>query len=1043
VREPDPLPHAHTASPYVPALSQSQARGVLHFLLDNAPCEDLASVWSLFGELHGIELLIAIDQIEGELYGDALIDMIGKPDRQRIGADLDRLRQAVTVPEEDSALAALLLSRPVTDQPSVQGLPSAPEARSESEALVSAEHPLNEDALAVLNQCIEDVQAQGPQVPSGTRARLPRLQLTSRSPVLDLRVEVYRQALNDGGVQGLEQVLCRLPPLQQWRVMTELLEDAVLLGRHPRLAAIADLVYRHYIATSGGDRPLERLRHWHRFQSRGRPLNEHELLLVPTDFEPEAWIRLLRLMVFQRHPQPCRARNELNDIIDLYKQSLGVQTARDHAEGAWLDAVRVALRQAASGHELLKALQMRLGNDANVALALITGLAHSQDFDDGQRLVLRRAAAIHMAKHDHNLPCIAMPSLQATTPQKLHVLCPKAPTDPKAPQAVRDRYQELVDRWTLHAPLVDSDCQKVRRLLAAPFPAKPDPTGGEGVIELTPGEQCDYLLCTLELPPKRVELALLKVAQSCQGLDDQALYLLARRLLSELKYSERNYAGRNQPMNWCEILGQFLAGLVRNGLREGLSHGVALWSLRVAVKALFGLVGGYALPLVSVGSFILTLWTRRHLHAMKSPDYQLNPSTVVEVLIEIAPVLNAPALIGVLLATAAGAVLPFDLAEPLYLMNLVRLLRQIMQSGSQPWAYNLRLTDRRGAGVLAQTTFFSNCLRDALYLGSSVGTLVYLSRYLEGVMAAWGPAQTLGQELFHAAVEVVPSMTNEFVDGLNPDLAILGARLVAWVGGLLGRWEDDYMLQPSAPLAWDAVDKHMAIQGLGRSFVSPQDLVRVAKDLTTGGLSDLFLWLVALLNGFLGALRGRHLSYMMTTDPQASALPPADGSPFKGLSFKGAPLQNPDGLLVGLYYLAALAGHGVQRGADWLLHRGPAPAQIHQVVPPQVLRGDGTPTKVLDNPRVQALLQSQRGRSKGAGPDVSDSQSVDRDVDGSEEDDAQQQVDLSGGATPVLGRIPGGDDSSEHSSPLVDLSVGTPRLPRFPAELPSNDFSEQ
>lgn len=459
----------------------------------------------------------------------------------------------------------------------------------------------------------------------------------------------------------------------------------------------------------------------------------------------------------------------------------------------------------------------------------------------------------------------------------------------------------------------------------------------------------------MALPPKRVELALLKIAQSSTDPDGRDKYLLVRRLLSELVYSERNDAGRNPPMSAPAILLRAL-GVASNGVREGGAHGLAMFAVRLGAHYM----GGWSLPLLGGVCGVLSLWARYHLEHAKSPDYQLNPSPILDNLIRYVPVLNTVCLSGLLLCTgilpaANGLQVPFGLGEALYLMNAMRALRQVMQSGTQPLARLFRLTDARGAGLPAQLTFFVNCGRDALYMGSSIGFLFFLGRHLDEQMAGWGAPRSTGDLLLRELMKTLPSTLNEMVDGFNPDIAILSARFVSWLKGALGLGDDDFLLQPGVPLPPAAVPAHMADHIAGRSdIVGLQDPFNTASALAAHlgqhELALFFKWVAVVLNGFLGALRGRELSYLRTTDPRASAMAPRDGfNP-----------RNPDGLLVALAYLASALASQVRQGARHLGLLQAPPPQVTVQMPPQV--------REAQRLRTQSLLASSRGRD--AAPDT-------------------------------------------------------------------------
>lgn len=891
---------------------------------------DNAALIELFGGRTGSELWDAINAVECALREGAHSGErtpLSEDEREAVLSCLTALRQGLL--RESLSTAATLdgLIAEIERWPGPGEAPPTP---------VPPSVQREPDALGALGQLIHRVGALHGRQPRG---------LSKHPHWLGVRLEACRRVLQQGGVAALQRLLAHLSPPQQWQVLSTLVEDTALLKQYPALLALEDDVYRHRIAQRRGDQPLKRVRDWYRLlstQARAWVVPP----AVPAGIGAEEWVRELWILLYQRHPEPSRQRAELSQALERYQHALGVKTDREHAAALWLDSVRAALAASTSGHALLEVLRHHLGLDANVALALMAALAEPVAFDDTQRVLIRRAAAILMAEHDHSLLCIALPYHKARTPQRLNIFYPRA-ARPHASADTLDHHQKLLNRWREHAPLVDQDLHRVQAWLSDPPTTRTGPDGQ--AVELTPGEQCDHLLCAMALPPKRVELALLKIAQSRTDPDGRDKYLLVRRLLSELVYSERNDARRNPPMSASAILLRAL-GVAANGAREGGAHGVAMFAVRLGAHYM----GGWSFPLLGGVCMVLSLWARYHLEHAKSPDYQLNPSPILDNLIRYVPVLNTVCLSGLLLCTgilpaANGLELPFDLGEALYLMNVMRALRQVMQSGTQPLARLFRLTDARGAGLPAQLTFFVNCGRDALYMGSSIGFLFFLGRHLDEQMAGWGAPRSTGDRLLRELMKTLPSTLNEMVDGFNPDIAILSARWVSWLKGTLGLGDDDFLLQPGVPLQPVAVPAHMADHIAGRSdIVGLQDPFNTASALATHleqhGLALFFKWVAVVLNGFLGALRGRELSYLRTTDPRASAMAPRDGfNP-----------RNPDGLLVALAYLASALASQVRQGARHLGLLQAPPPQVTTQMPPQV--------REAQRLRTQTLLASSRGR---------------------------------------------------------------------------------
>ena len=971
--------------------------------------DDSTAMIELFGGCTGDALWSALDGVEAALHEDARSGQharVPTEQREEVLACLESFRQRLTRESQasDATIDALIAE--------VEQMLGSADASQESAPHMEPPGP----ALDVLDRLIVEIEA---------RKRQPR-QLVRRRPLADVRIDAFRRTLELGGVKAMPRLLAHLAPQQQWHVMATLVEDPVLQGRYPDLLALEAMVYRSYVARQRGDQPLERVRNWYRLLSAQSRVPSAPPA-VPAGFEPQEWIHLLWITLYRRYPERSGQRDELGRALDRYQKALGVKTDREHGEALWLDSVSAALKVSVCGHSLLEALRERLGKDSNVGLALTAALAELRTFDENQQGLLYRAAAILIATHNHSLPCIAVPYGKTQVPQQLNIFYPRKPKL-SDPPATWDRYRELVDKWTVEEPLVAGDQRKVREWLSAPPSTKSAPDG-QGTVALTAGEQCDRLLCAMELPPKRVELALLVIVQSCKDPDDREMYLLARRLLSELLYSERNYGGRNKPMSARDIVWRML-GVVANGLREGGAHGLALFGARVAAYY----VGPWAVPVMGVVSGGLSLWAWHHLEQAKSPDYRLNPSPLLDNLIRLVPSLNTVALSSLFLCTGIlpvthGINVPLDIGEALYLMNIMRLLRQLMQSGTQPLARLFRLTDRRGAGLSSQVAFYVNCGRDAAYLVSTVSFLIYFADYLNGLVAQWGPPGSAAEVMRYLGMVSTSSALNEAADGMNPDITILSARFVSWLKGALGLGEDDLMLQPGVPMQWADVPRHMQDHIAGRiTMVGLMDSVLAAAALAVHlkqpGLALFFRWMATLLNAFMGALRGRELTYMRTTDPRASAVAVHDGF---------TPPRNPDGLLVAMGYAASGVLSQARQAARWLgLVAGSH--QMGVVLPPQareVMRG-----------RANTLVQSSRGRS--AAPD---SRPEEEDAPDADEEGSQQLVGLSGGTpverTPVMKRMPRPDDDSEYSGPLVDLSDGTPRLQRTPIDPPPDDFSER
>lgn len=896
---------------------------------------DNAALIELFGGRTGAELWEAINGVERVLRDGAHSGertLLSEDERETVMECLASFRQSLL--RESQSIDAMLdgLIAEIEQWSGPGEAPPTPVPPSVRQA---------PDALGALGQLINEVGAAQARQPQG---------LSKHPRWLDVRLEACRRVLQQGGVPALQRLLAQLSPPQQWQVLSTLVEDTALLNQYPALLALEDDVYRHRIAHRRGDQPLERVRNWFRLLSIQRRASA-PMPAVPAGMGAEEWVRELRIMLYQRYPAPSPERTTLLEALEHYQRALGVKSDREHAEALWLDSVTAALATSTSGHALLDGLRHRLGLDANVALALMAALAALANFGEDRQALIRRAAVILMAGHNHSLLCIAMPYFKKKTPQRLNILQPREPK-PKASADVLAHYQALLDRYSEHVPLVNQDVCKVQAWLLNPPATRAGPDGQP--VALTPGEQCDALLCAMALPPKRVEQALLKIAQSCTDPDERDKYLLVRRLLSELIYSERNDAGRNQPMSVRAILWR-LVGVLLNGVREGGAHGLATFGVRVGAHYM----GGYALPLLGLACVGLSMWSWYHLEHAKSPDYQLNPSPILDNLIRFVPGLNTLLLTGLVLSSGIlpmvyGIKVPFDLGQALFFMNVIRLVRQVMQSGTQPLPPLFRGADARGAGLSAQLTFLVNCGRDTLYMASSIGFLFFLGRQLDEQVNQWGPPRSTGDLLLRELMRALPSTLNEMVDGFNPDIAILLARFVSWLLGVLGLREDDFMLQPNVPLPWAAVPAHMLDHIAGRSgMVALQDPFNAASALAAyleqDELALFFKWVAVVLNGFLGALRGRELSYMRTTDPVASAKPPP-GS---------ANRKNPDGLLVALAYLASALGSQARRGARHLGLLQAPPPQITTQMPPQV--------REAQRQRAQTLLVSSRGRDTATG----------------------------------------------------------------------------
>jgi len=928
---------------------------------------DAAAVVELFGGCTGAALEDALDETERALREDAL-----QADPRVPAAELDELFACLRsyrdslASEADDAMQCLIaqVDQMVASNGGVDG--PAP--------LRTASQP---DAVAVLDQLILQVQRG----------------LTRRARMANLQTAVFRRALEQGGMPALMRLLATLEPVRQWSVLTTLLEDPALSDDHPELRGLEADIHRHYVASQRGDRPLEGVLRWHRrLLSAGRH-TPPEPPAVPPGMAPERWIEALRIALFQAYPEPSRQRKQRLDALDRYRQALGVKTDREQAQALWLDSVEDALAASACGHSLLRRLRERLTSDANVALALLAALEDLPHFSPAQRTWIYRAAAILMATNGHSLHCIGVPYLQRTTPRQLSVFYPHKPKLGDPPQAW-DRYQELVDAWMLHEPLVFSDLNKVREWVAAPPTTRPGPAGE--VLTLTPGEQCDRLLCQSGLPPKRVELALLRLAQSCRDPDDRETSLLVQRLYSELIRSERNDAGRNLPMTAIEILERML-GVLLNAVREGGSHGLGLFAARLLTHAL----GAWAAVAMGVVACGVSLWAWHYLEHAKSPDYHLNPSTLLDFFVAFVPGMNTAAL-SVFLLCAGGLVergvhVSLDIGAPLWEMDWARAIRQLIQSGTQRLYFGFRLTDQHGAGLSARFIFFLNCFRDASYVISSPLLLIRFADYLNDLMAHWGPPQTPAEVVLYIFMKCLPSMLNEALDGMNPDIVNLVARLFSWLGGVLGVREDDLRLQPNVRIQWNAIPRHLGDQTAGRlNIVGLQDPFHAASALSAyldqPDLAAFFRGTAVVLNGFLGSLRGRELSYLRTTDPKDSALPPTDGFNPK----------NPDGLLMLLLHAAAAVqskAHQAARDAGWL--GGPAPT------PPET--PPSRQTRLLSR---TAQLMSSRGGAPEA----------------TRRDDPEKDQDQ-----------PASEAGADDPGPLVELSDATPRWPRHPPD----DFSEQ
>lgn len=395
-----------------------------------------------------------------------------------------------------------------------------------------------------------------------------------------------------------------------------------------------------------------------------------------------------------------------------------------------------------------------------------------------------------------------------------------------------------------------------------------------GAARLT--ELSAELVALVDLPMRLLLLALSEVGDTSLEVAG-----FARALHMELQYG---MCGHDS----VEVRAGCVEGLkvLLNGVREGGAHLLAGWSVRAAVSAMSSQPG--ALCLSALASATATLGSVHYLRRNATPQYWMQPVASVSALMGLAAVSAVVTVVsaGVVIAMDSTAELPA--AQALMVVNLARLLRQVVQTYTQsPLTASTKLVRDDGTPLNAQQQYRLNIIRDLLYVTSSMALLGGASvPQVQQAMA--GLSNITG-----FSVSLLASGINEMMDGWNPDLARL----------LYTCFSNDVALIPgSQDCFWPDVGQGqrpcMDQMASRTTLGAPADLLNaVAMLLRHFGLSSAALpvsFVGTVVNGGLGGLRARLLGYM-----RSGQIVEENGS------------RNPMGLLSAVGHLMRRAAHAV------------------------------------------------------------------------------------------------------------------------------------
>lgn len=410
------------------------------------------------------------------------------------------------------------------------------------------------------------------------------------------------------------------------------------------------------------------------------------------------------------------------------------------------------------------------------------------------------------------------------------------------------------------------------------------------------------VVALVDLPMRLLLLALAEVGDTSLEVAE-----LARALHMELQYG----LCRRQSV---EVRAGCVDGLkvLLNGVREGGAHLLAGWSVRAAVSALSSQPA--ALGLSALASASATLGSVHYLRRNATPQYWMQPMASLTALMGLAVVSSVVSVVAAGAMVALGSAAELPAAQALLVVNLARMLRQVVQTYTQsPVTASTQLVRDDGTPLNAHQQYRLNVIRDMLYVVSSLA-LVGGASVPQVQLALSDLGQVTG-----LSVPLLASGVNELLDGWNPDLARL----------MYACFSNDVALIPGTqttfwPQVGDGLRPCLDQMASRTVLCVPADLLNAVSmllrhfSLSSAALPVAFVG--AAVTGGLGSLRGRLLSYM-----RSDQIVEENGA------------RNPMGLL-------SAVGHLVRRAVDAVTPCSPArPAWLLEAETFEQSLHDGAP----------------------------------------------------------------------------------------------------
>ena len=408
-----------------------------------------------------------------------------------------------------------------------------------------------------------------------------------------------------------------------------------------------------------------------------------------------------------------------------------------------------------------------------------------------------------------------------------------------------------------------------------------------------------------QIPPSRQRLALARIS-SADNIPPE-IAELASELLAEMRYSNRRTHGAPQPMSRCQAIAAAARWLAQ-GWREGT---VAQFAARVAVQGSFLYLSSVTPPwarlaFVAVGTGVPQLLAFMHFYNARSEEYKAHPSKSFNAL-------QAVAIAGPLLLTvgtlATGRAMSNDalieagiqVGEMFAINAMGRAVRAAFSSWSQSsLTAGVDLVHADGVGLTAQEQQTVNCVRDGLYVATSVLLLAvgpnlakeWLAQTVKAVAALPGASYA------QASLLNIFSSLSDMCEAWTVDAAKVVCKTL---------WGKDYVLKPGTQPNPGLNPQHFYDHAATRimSGTTPDIFNASAKACELMKVDP--AWAIglqttgAIFNGLVAALRGRVMNIVRTDAP---------------LDQEGS--RNPAGLLSASFQAAQWVGGSALSGVQWV-----------------------------------------------------------------------------------------------------------------------------